>query len=143
MKDHVTFQQAISEGRLGEFIAQAEARGVGPFREAEFDEAASQVFKHQVRLAAMGLTYSEFIQVRAHVFLTDLDVGATDRVFEVTPEAFNVVYMVQLVGVCIIYCPLFCPMLNGNLRVAVLFEPMTMVLPAAPRPRFPGRLPPT
>lgn len=45
MKDHVTLQQAISEGRLDEFIAQQEAHGVGPISEAEFNDAASKVIR--------------------------------------------------------------------------------------------------
>ena len=41
----LSLSQAISDGRLEEFIAQEEARGVGPIREAEFDLTASAVIR--------------------------------------------------------------------------------------------------
>lgn len=41
----LTLAKAISEGRLDEFVAQEEARGVGPISEAKFDETASTVIR--------------------------------------------------------------------------------------------------
>lgn len=41
----ISLNDALRSGRLNEFIAQEEARGVGPISEAEFDETASQVIK--------------------------------------------------------------------------------------------------
>ena len=41
----LTLTEAIESGRLQEFIAQEERRGVAPISEAEFDETASQVIK--------------------------------------------------------------------------------------------------
>lgn len=41
----LSLTKAIKAGDLEEFIAQEEARGVGPISEAEFDETASQVIK--------------------------------------------------------------------------------------------------
>ena len=41
----ITLSQAIKDGRLDDFINQAEARGVSPISEAEFDETASVVIK--------------------------------------------------------------------------------------------------
>lgn len=41
----LSLHEAIETGQLQEFIAQAEANGVGPISEAEFDAAASAVIK--------------------------------------------------------------------------------------------------
>lgn len=41
----LSLREAIESGRLQEFIAQEEARGVGPISEAEFNETASTVIK--------------------------------------------------------------------------------------------------
>ena len=41
----LTLSDALSQGRLNEFIAQAEAEGVGPISEAEFDGTASKIIK--------------------------------------------------------------------------------------------------
>ncbi len=41
----LSLSEAIESGRLQEFIAQEEARGVAPISEAAFDETASAVIK--------------------------------------------------------------------------------------------------
>jgi hypothetical protein len=41
----LSLREAIESGRLQEFIAQEEARGVGPIIEAEFNETASTVIR--------------------------------------------------------------------------------------------------
>ena len=41
----LTLSEAMKTGRLEEFIAQEEVRGVKPISEAEFDESASTVIK--------------------------------------------------------------------------------------------------
>lgn len=41
----LSLMQALNEDRLEDFIAQEEARGVGPISEAEFDLTASAVIK--------------------------------------------------------------------------------------------------
>jgi len=41
----ISLSEAIRENRLEDFIAQEEARGVGPISEAEFDVTASAVIK--------------------------------------------------------------------------------------------------
>lgn len=41
----LSLRKAAESGRLQEFIAQEEARGVGPISEAEFDKTASAVIK--------------------------------------------------------------------------------------------------
>ncbi len=41
----LSLSEAIRENRLEEFIAQEEARGVGPVSEAEFIETASAVIR--------------------------------------------------------------------------------------------------
>lgn len=41
----LSLREAVENGRLQEFIAQEEARGIGPISEAEFDLAASAVIK--------------------------------------------------------------------------------------------------
>ena len=41
----LSLSKAQKTGRLQDFIAQEEARGVGPIREAEFDMTASAVIK--------------------------------------------------------------------------------------------------
>jgi hypothetical protein len=41
----ITLSEAILGGRLPEFIAQEEARGIGPIDRAEFDGALSQIVK--------------------------------------------------------------------------------------------------
>lgn len=41
----ISLAKAIREGRLQEFVAQEEARGVGPISEAEFDATASAVIR--------------------------------------------------------------------------------------------------
>jgi hypothetical protein len=43
----VTLHAALSERRMEEFIAQEEARGIGPIDRAEFDGAASTLIKAQ------------------------------------------------------------------------------------------------
>lgn len=43
----LSLSYARKSGRLEDFIAQEEARGVGPINEAEFDETASKVIKTQ------------------------------------------------------------------------------------------------
>jgi hypothetical protein len=43
----ITLSEAISGGRLPEFIAQEEARGIGPIDRAEFDGAVSKVLKER------------------------------------------------------------------------------------------------
>lgn len=42
---NLSLMQALNEDRLEDFIAQEEARGVGPISEAEFDLTASAVIK--------------------------------------------------------------------------------------------------
>lgn len=41
----LSLKKAISDGRLADFIAQAEASGVGPVREETFDALAAKVIK--------------------------------------------------------------------------------------------------
>lgn len=41
----LSLSQAIREDRLEEFIQQAEASGVGPISQADFDTAATKVIK--------------------------------------------------------------------------------------------------
>jgi hypothetical protein len=41
----ITLSEAISEGRLPEFIAQEEARGIGPIDRAEFDGTVFKIIK--------------------------------------------------------------------------------------------------
>jgi hypothetical protein len=41
----LSLMEAIAEDRLGEFIAQEEARGVGPISEADFDDLAAKVIR--------------------------------------------------------------------------------------------------
>jgi len=43
----LSLRKALDSGRLQEFIAQEEARGVGPISEAEFYATASQVIRTQ------------------------------------------------------------------------------------------------
>jgi hypothetical protein len=43
----ITLSEAISGGRLPEFIAQEEARGIGPIDRADFDGAVKNVIKAQ------------------------------------------------------------------------------------------------
>lgn len=45
MTRKLSLAEAIDCSRLGEFIAQEEARGVGPISEAEFNDAASKVIR--------------------------------------------------------------------------------------------------
>lgn len=45
MTKTMSLQDAIKDGRLEDFIAQEEARGVGPISEAEFDNTASTVIR--------------------------------------------------------------------------------------------------
>ena len=45
MIEPLTLSQAISQGRLDEFIDQAEESGVGPIDEAEFEQTAATVIK--------------------------------------------------------------------------------------------------
>ena len=45
MNESLSLTEAIKLGRLQEFIAQEEGRGVDPISEAEFDETASTVIK--------------------------------------------------------------------------------------------------
>jgi len=42
---NLTLSRALAEGRLEEFMVQAEAEGIGPISEAEFDESSSQVIR--------------------------------------------------------------------------------------------------
>lgn len=41
----LSLAKALKQGRLGDFIHQQEANGVGPISEAEFDDTASLVIK--------------------------------------------------------------------------------------------------
>lgn len=41
----LSLREAVKNGRLQEFIAQEEARGVEPISEAEFNDTASAVIK--------------------------------------------------------------------------------------------------
>jgi len=43
--NRLTLSDALSQGRLDDFIAQTEADGVGPISEAEFNDTASAVIK--------------------------------------------------------------------------------------------------
>lgn len=45
MNRTLSLTDAIKEGRLDDFVAQEEARCIGPISEAEFDETASKVIK--------------------------------------------------------------------------------------------------
>lgn len=42
---HLTLAVATKEGRLEEFVSQAEASGIGPISEAAFNDTASTVIK--------------------------------------------------------------------------------------------------
>ena len=65
---------------------------------------------------------SEFVQILAHVLLTDRNMSATDRMLEVTPEAFDVVGVVHRIGFSVVNCPLLSAMLNGNVGIAFAFQ---------------------
>ena len=41
----LTLMEAIRTGRVDDFAAQEEARGVGPVSEADFDDVAAKVIK--------------------------------------------------------------------------------------------------
>jgi hypothetical protein len=41
----LTLSQAVKEGRLSEFIAQEEARGIGPATRADLDRALAKILK--------------------------------------------------------------------------------------------------
>jgi hypothetical protein len=43
----MTLSEAVSGGRLPEFIAQEEARGIGPIDRAEFDGVVSELIKER------------------------------------------------------------------------------------------------
>jgi hypothetical protein len=46
MKDEVlSLSRALKDGRLHKFVAQEEARGVGPIDRAEFDETAAKLIR--------------------------------------------------------------------------------------------------
>lgn len=45
MNENLSLADAIKAGRLDDFVAQEEARGVGPISEAEFNDTASLVIK--------------------------------------------------------------------------------------------------
>lgn len=45
MIDNVTLIGAMRAGRLSDFVAQEEAREVGPIHEADFDALAAKVIK--------------------------------------------------------------------------------------------------
>jgi hypothetical protein len=41
----ISLSQAVRDGRLAEFIAQEEARGIGPIDRADFDAAVAALVK--------------------------------------------------------------------------------------------------
>jgi hypothetical protein len=41
----LSLSEAIRSGRVSEFVAQEEARGVGPISEADFDDLAAKVIR--------------------------------------------------------------------------------------------------
>jgi hypothetical protein len=43
----IDLQEAVREGRLSEFIAQEEARGIGPIDRAEFDATIAALVKRR------------------------------------------------------------------------------------------------
>jgi hypothetical protein len=47
MKDYLPLAKALETNRISEFVAQEEARGIGPIDRAEFDGAVAKVIKAQ------------------------------------------------------------------------------------------------
>ena len=45
MAEHLTLTAALKTGRLSDFVDQAEAEGVGPVSEADFERLAEAVIK--------------------------------------------------------------------------------------------------
>lgn len=79
--NNLSLSQAMKDGRLQDFIAQEEGRGVGPADEKTVMEALSLTIKpHQsegqnrVLHVAMVRAESEFVQVTLHVFLKHMNV---------------------------------------------------------------------
>jgi hypothetical protein len=47
MRDYLPLAKALETNRISEFVAQEEARGIGPIDRAEFDGAVTKVVKAQ------------------------------------------------------------------------------------------------
>ena len=47
MRDYLPLAKALETNRISEFVAQEEARGIGPIDRAEFDDAVAKVIKAQ------------------------------------------------------------------------------------------------
>jgi hypothetical protein len=47
MRDYLPLAKALKTNRISEFVAQEEARGIGPIDRAEFDGAVAKVIKAQ------------------------------------------------------------------------------------------------
>jgi hypothetical protein len=45
MRDYLPLAKALKTNRISEFVAQEEARGIGPIDRAEFDGAVTKVVK--------------------------------------------------------------------------------------------------
>jgi hypothetical protein len=45
MRDYLPLAKALETNRISEFVAQEEARGIGPIDRAEFDDAVAKVIK--------------------------------------------------------------------------------------------------
>jgi hypothetical protein len=45
MRDYLPLAKALETNRISEFVAQEEARGIGPIDRSEFDGAVAQVVK--------------------------------------------------------------------------------------------------
>jgi hypothetical protein len=47
MRDYLPLAKALETNRISEFVAQEEARGIGPIDRADFDGAVAKVIKAQ------------------------------------------------------------------------------------------------
>jgi hypothetical protein len=47
MRDYLPLVKALETNRISEFVAQEEARGIGPIERAEFDGAVAKVLKER------------------------------------------------------------------------------------------------
>jgi hypothetical protein len=74
----LTLAEAVKTGRLQDFIAQEEARGVGPIHRANFDvllknAATTRQVKHRVPHLTVVRPESELAKVSVHPLRADSD----------------------------------------------------------------------